>query len=529
MLFLQVEQVLNFMRKLFNKKSLIALAVASLIVVAGFAIVHAFTLGDNVIRAQNKTGLVGQWTLRSADYNDPVVQGQYGSDDLTAVSSPTLATGHDGRANTALTFDGSADYLKQKVHDTNQGTMYASIVAANSFFIDDGQDFSDYEGASGDTPYMIVAKDSGDDVGWGYIGEMGSGETLGAELITNEDMELDSNWTDISGSEPVTNERSDVDKHGDTYSRHVVGDANNEGIKSDTFSVTAGELYKFTFWIKNISGSSKVFWYDGNGVNIDYEASINEASWAEKTFYFTANHTGSSARVEFQCQTTGYEFYVDDVSVKEVTDPATTTGVKIYSTKDGSTQSFAGTTDFDANDISSYEIRKTDFQITGALTVGAWVKSSVMNKKIVTKYDYGATQRSYSLGLSGSGYAEYTISLDGDNTNVATAAGSTDLADDNWHFIIGEYTPSVHAKVYVDGVLIDTDSSSVPASIHDSYTKYAVAAQYNSGAVVSHFNGSIQSPFIYNRALSATEILNLYNSQKRQFIDVTSGGKHYVR
>ena len=121
---------------------------------------------DWTIRTKDNTNLVGEWSLGYEDYNGTTVYGLGESDDLTAVFAPTLTTGHNGGANQALSFNGTNQYLTQKIYVTKIGGCYASIVADNAFFVDVSADFTDYEGASGNTPYMIVAKDSDADVGW---------------------------------------------------------------------------------------------------------------------------------------------------------------------------------------------------------------------------------------------------------------------------------------------------------------------------------------------------------------------------
>jgi hypothetical protein len=68
--------------------------------------------------------------------------------------------------------------------------------------------------------------------------------SLGSELVTNGDMELDSNWSNVGT--PTTNERSTEQVNGGTYSRKVVTDTAYEGILSDTFVPTIGQWGYFT-------------------------------------------------------------------------------------------------------------------------------------------------------------------------------------------------------------------------------------------------------------------------------------------
>src|SRR4030042_1245328 len=76
-----------------------------------------------------------------------------------------------------LSFDGTDDYLTQKVHAQKVGTITMATVAGGAMINDTGQDFTPYAGASGASkPYMFGATDTGEKVAWGYIGEEGDGE-----------------------------------------------------------------------------------------------------------------------------------------------------------------------------------------------------------------------------------------------------------------------------------------------------------------------------------------------------------------
>jgi hypothetical protein len=475
--------------------------------------------GNFNIYSQDTTNLIGSWTLGRGSYADPVVYGSHGSDDLTAVHSPVYTTGPNGRTNGALLFDGTNDYLTQKVHDTQAGgSYYASTIAANAFMIDESQDFSPWVGASGDTPYMIDALDGGGVHALGYLGEEGTGETLGSELVTNGDF---SAWTDDnpdgytvngeSGTDPEISEVSSAEGHGG------VGTGSCNLYTSDgTFVavtqtiLTIGKLYKYSVDIKVINSGTLRVTEGGSTVNTYNSTGI-------KTGYFTAR---AGIYVEIKRTIGATDITFDDLSVKEVLTPPATTGIKIYSTKDGGTQSFAGTTDFNANEIASYEIRKSDFQITGAMTLGALIKTGTKSSEVMSKYNSSYDARSYNFYLQSDGYLRFDISsTGGGGGDLKAATGTTDLTDNSWHFIVGVFDPSSYVRIYSDGVQVGENVTSIPATIYDSFEKLYVAGLITSDL----FNGSISSTFIYDRALTATEILNLYEAQDKVFLDTTSG------
>jgi len=128
------------------------------------------------------------------------------------------------------------------------------------------------------------------------------------DLITNGNMELDSNWAN-SGT-PTTNERSSTRSSGGTYSRHIVADAAAEGCWSDVISITSGLEYKLDLWVWVVSGQFFV-----RGVNSRFPASdtVNTTGeWVHLQQTLTGTSTGLE-RLILQSANTAAEFYVDDV------------------------------------------------------------------------------------------------------------------------------------------------------------------------------------------------------------------------
>jgi hypothetical protein len=68
----------------------------------------------------------------------------------------------------------------------------------------------------------------------------------GDELAVNGTMELDSNWTNISGAVPQTNQRSTTQVDTGTYSRHVVTNAVGQGIEGNSWDLESGKTYVIT-------------------------------------------------------------------------------------------------------------------------------------------------------------------------------------------------------------------------------------------------------------------------------------------
>jgi hypothetical protein len=149
--------------------------------------------------------------------------------------------------------------------------------------------------------------------------------SLGSELLTNGDMELDdSSWTSVVS--PVTNERSTEQVHGGTYSRKLVGDSSYDGMYQ-AITAVAGKKYLLTGWVYG-DGTNKLYarFYDdgGGGIENFWIATSNDGVIvpAEWTYYSKAIvAVGTTLTVQFYQGDTsagGVTFYADDISVKEI-------------------------------------------------------------------------------------------------------------------------------------------------------------------------------------------------------------------
>ncbi len=142
-------------------------------------------------------------------------------------------------------------------------------------------------------------------------------DTLSSEKVTNGDMELDSNWADFGT--PTTNERSSTRSHTGAYSRHIVTDADAEGIKSDDFDIVAGREYEISGWFWAVSGVARLHRFSSAVIAFNLPTTTT-GQWE----YVSTIATGlTTATTKIKAVSTGgaAEFYVDDVSVKATNQP----------------------------------------------------------------------------------------------------------------------------------------------------------------------------------------------------------------
>lgn len=94
---------------------------------------------------------------------------------------------------------------------------------------------------------------------------------------------------------------------------------------------------------------------------------------------------------------------------------------------------------------------------------------------------------------------------------------STPVVNDNiWYFICGTCSTS-STKIYVNGIQTGTTTGINIGSIvsnSNSVVQYGKDPRY---AASRFFNGSVGPCYVYNRELSASEILNNYNATKGRF------------
>jgi hypothetical protein len=100
------------------------------------------------------------------------------------------------------------------------------------------------------------------------------------------------------------------------------------------------------------------------------------------------------------------------------------------------------------------------------------------------------------VGSCGGGYFDITTSLSYNNNN--------------WHFVVATAKTGSTANIYVDGVLVKQSGTITQNNIANSYN-LIIGARGSGGG--DPFVGSIDDPRVYNRALSASEVAQLYNIQ----------------
>jgi len=156
-----------------------------------------------------------------------------------------------------------------------------------------------------------------------------------------------------------------------------------------------------------------------------------------------------------------------------------------------------------------------DFYLTTNITVAAWVSVDVFDQDWQTMFCHG--DWSWRLHRSSaSDYASFHMSgllngytLDGQTTNLRTPK--------RWLHIVGTYQNGIGASLYINGTL-EVSNSAVSGLINTSGSDpVTIGAQINEGVLRRQWRGQMDEVRLYNRALSAADIAELYGYSQTDF------------
>ena len=169
------------------------------------------------------------------------------------------------------------------------------------------------------------------------------------------------------------------------------------------------------------------------------------------------------------------------------------------------TMSFNGT---DQYVISTYS---SSLGITSNLTLSAWFKSSAStNQRIISMDSGSSTGRNYIIQLESTGYVRGIVWSGSTIYQAGTISTTPGLNDGNWHHVAFVYEPSTKVEIFIDGVSEDQNTSNIPSSINSIAQDLVIGRA--APATGNFFNGSIDEVAIFNTALSASKIQQIYDA-----------------
>ncbi len=147
-------------------------------------------------------------------------------------------------------------------------------------------------------------------------------------------------------------------------------------------------------------------------------------------------------------------------------------------------------------------------------TIGCWFNTSVSQSNSVGLFNLSYFPE-LMMTTDGKVFLWNSIGPNpGDVTGYPTIMSTNSYNNGQWYYAVGSYNTGGLAKLYINGVLINS-ASYAPYGLRAIYDGVYMGAEFNNGPKI--FNGKIASGIVYNRELSASEILQNYNAQKGRF------------
>ena len=177
--------------------------------------------------------------------------------------------------------------------------------------------------------------------------------------------------------------------------------------------------------------------------------------------------------------------------------------------------SFSNTKSVDFDGVDDYIDlgNPTALQFTSSFSISLWFKSSDTSDYILISKDNtsGHLTNDRSWALWGNRYGGTNVV----NFNVRNGSNSfavqstSDYNDGSWHHLVATYEASTALKVYVDGSLEATNTTSIPSSINNVGTNVNIGRAANG---VYYANAKIDEVGLFNSVLSASNVTAIYNS-----------------
>jgi hypothetical protein len=179
-----------------------------------------------------------------------------------------------------------------------------------------------------------------------------------------------------------------------------------------------------------------------------------------------------------------------------------------YSSENGGSLSFNGTNQY-INVGSNTSLRFTG---TSAYTLSIWIyPTQIKDQGLITRYNAGQLGN-YYMNMTASG----SLMVFREVAPYNSPSSSFRCTANNYYNCCMIYDGST-MKMAINGTIDPASASAGDISANQNNINLLIGASQSNNAPYLNFAGSIYSAQIYNRALTATEILQNYNATKSRF------------
>lgn len=151
------------------------------------------------------------------------------------------------------------------------------------------------------------------------------------------------------------------------------------------------------------------------------------------------------------------------------------------------------------------------FSTVRGLTISAWIRPNILGGQqgIVCKWT-GGGNLSYIMQIPSALPNRISVAVSGNGTSEARATAPADfLQASTYYNVILRYTPSTSIELIVDGVVSDTNTTSIPSSIYNSTVDLNIGCRAN--GTTDFYNGYISDVFVCDTPLRDDTIQAYYN------------------
>ncbi|MBI3627356.1 MAG: LamG domain-containing protein [Candidatus Sungbacteria bacterium] len=162
------------------------------------------------------------------------------------------------------------------------------------------------------------------------------------------------------------------------------------------------------------------------------------------------------------------------------------------------------------------------YNFSNNFSLGAWIQraTSSASGPIINRGKGGFTGYTMNLGRVNNDSNCTTSQIDAKQyANRSNCLGNVPL-DTAWHHIMISFSSTAGLRAYVDGALSATISGDTDGIITGNNYSLQIGANQSS----DYFTGKIDEPRVYNRALSAAEITQLYNEGRQKIVAAPTNG-----
>ena len=158
---------------------------------------------------------------------------------------------------------------------------------------------------------------------------------------------------------------------------------------------------------------------------------------------------------------------------------------------------------------SKSNLGNNDLGIATGFTISAWIKTSTSGYLQIMARDTSSNKRYFQFRLN-DGVLEI-IRWDLSNTLIGFVSSTGTVNNGAWHHVAVVFDNSVGTTLYIDGSPDGTDSLTTNNQDGLGLNTIIGAREASLGSYSDFFNGLIDETGIWNRALTSTNVNELYN------------------